>query len=74
MRIICTTRLDLFLQALGENPDFSTVPTMTVIERFLKSCSDDLSKRLLKYVLNVQRKIVYYSKSIFKVEGKHNTS
>ena len=44
---------DLFLQALGENLDFSTEHTMTVIERFLKSCSDGVSKRLLKYVLIV---------------------
>ncbi len=65
MRIVCTsTRLYLFLQALGENPDFSTVSTMTVIERFLKSCSDELSKRLLKYVLSVERKIVYYRVSL----------
>jgi hypothetical protein len=43
------------LQALGENPDFSTVQTMGAIERFLKSCSDELSR----YVFIVQRKIVY---------------
>ena len=61
MCIVCTpTRLYLFLQALGENPDFSTVPTMKAIERFLNSCCDELSKRLLKYVLYVQSKIVYY--------------
>ncbi|CAB4007146.1 Hypothetical predicted protein, partial [Paramuricea clavata] len=35
-------------KALGENPDFLSVHTMTVVERFLQSCSDRLSKRLIK--------------------------
>jgi hypothetical protein len=48
-----------YSQALGENLDFSTEHTMTVIERFLKACSDGVSKRLLKYVLNVECKIDY---------------
>ncbi len=63
-RVMYAYKIVFILQALGENPDFSTVPAMTVIERFLKSCSDELSKRLVKYVLNVQRKIVYYGVSL----------
>ena len=39
----------LFLQALGDNLDFSTVETMSVIERFLKSCSDELSKYVFTF-------------------------
>ena len=42
------TRFYLILQALGEDTDFSTVHTMTVIERFLKSRSDGMRERLMR--------------------------
>ncbi|CAB3996228.1 E3 ubiquitin- ligase rnf213-alpha-like, partial [Paramuricea clavata] len=39
----------LLWTALGENIDFSTVHTMTAIERFLKSRSDEMRERLIRF-------------------------
>ncbi|XP_028416584.1 E3 ubiquitin-protein ligase rnf213-alpha-like [Dendronephthya gigantea] len=36
-------------KVLGENLDFSTVRTMTAIERFLKDCCERISKRFIRY-------------------------
>ena len=41
-----------FLQVLGGVLDFSTVHTVTAIETFLKTCTEEMSNRLFKYVLN----------------------
>ncbi|CAB4014180.1 E3 ubiquitin- ligase rnf213-alpha-like, partial [Paramuricea clavata] len=39
----------LLSKVLGENTDFSTVRTMTVIEKFLKRCSDEMRERLIRF-------------------------
>ena len=41
-----------FLQVLDGDLDFSTVHTMTAIEKFLKGCTEKMSNWLFRYALN----------------------